>query len=185
MPHHNLESRKRVAHPMLGVRSGRWGVKHLLSDAHRPLVKSIGSANVSHRSCFQVRHEPVDAVDYTDDNACFVCYGCSPFNFSTTIVYLLYPLSYSSIAPCQPSSEFYETFGPSKHGTDCVQGLPWVLDRQRQYSRLLPESNRVLLCRYNRVSAVSLSPLLRRVEGSFHPHPPGWNRTHGASSSGL
>jgi hypothetical protein len=95
----------------------------------------------------------------TDDNACFVCYDfVSPFNFSNTISLFLYNLSHSTIAPCHPIIRILKTFGPSKHGTDCGSGPLRVLDRQRQYSRLPPESNRALLCRYSRVSAVSLSP---------------------------
>jgi hypothetical protein len=120
-----------------------------------------------------------------DDNASFVCYEYVHLSISPPPFY-----SFFIILPIRP-------LPPVSHRSDSKRRLDLQntgrieakgslgAPRRRQYSRLPPESNRALLCRYSRVSAVSLSPLLRRVEGSFHPHPPGWNRTHGAGSSGL
>ncbi|KAF8170069.1 hypothetical protein BJ912DRAFT_1048070 [Pholiota molesta] len=56
---HNLESRKRVACPMLGISHSMLIVPSAFA------MGPVDPANLSHRSCFGVRHEPTDAADYT------------------------------------------------------------------------------------------------------------------------
>ncbi|KAF8194131.1 hypothetical protein BJ912DRAFT_1040832 [Pholiota molesta] len=58
----------------------------------------VDPANLSHRSCFEVEHEPPGTADCTDDNTCFVCYeyfylSISPPPFySFSILFSIRPL---------------------------------------------------------------------------------------------
>ncbi|KAF8177992.1 hypothetical protein BJ912DRAFT_1045550, partial [Pholiota molesta] len=71
----------------------------------------VDPANLSHRSCFRVRHEPADAADYTDDNACFVCYEYVHLSISPPPFYpflLSFPLDH---CPLSAIVAIRKTFG--------------------------------------------------------------------------
>ncbi|KAF8181630.1 hypothetical protein BJ912DRAFT_609014 [Pholiota molesta] len=140
------------------------------------IVPSFGSAapaNISYRSCREVRREPAGAADCTDYNTS-VSFARSR---SALILYhhfiLLFIIFPTRSLPPAAIIGIRKDVGTFRKRDGLRPRTPAVSGRS-QHSRLPPESYEILLWWYSRVSAVSPRLCCAVSKGPFHPHPPGW-----------